>query len=64
MIPVLFNLAMEKAVTNIPDLKDMEIIGPYNPLLANADIILLRKSNYDFEENEKKIIKSSFNMTL
>lgn len=29
LYPVLFNLALEKAVRNIPDNKNMEIIGPY-----------------------------------
>lgn len=38
--PVLFNLAPENAVRNIPDLKEMEIIGHYT-LFTYVDYIIL-----------------------
>jgi len=61
---MLYNLALEKAVRDILDLKQMEIIGPYT-LFANADdVILLGESKYDVEESARKLIKSGFNMGL
>lgn len=41
MYPMLFNLALEKVVRDISDLKEMEIIGHYTLLAYAYDIILL-----------------------
>lgn len=60
--PVLFNLALEKVVSDISDLKEMEIIGPYTLLTYADDIILLGESRNDVEESARKLIKSSSHM--
>lgn len=60
--PVLFNLALEKVVSDTSDLKEMVIIGSYTLLAYADDIILLGESRNDVEESAKKLIKSSCNM--
>jgi len=61
---VLFNLALEKVVRDISDLKEMEIIGPYTLLVYADDTIILGESRNDIEESAKKIMKSSCNVEL
>jgi len=64
MTPVLFNLALEKVVRDIPDLKEMDAIGPYTLLTYPYYIILLGESRNDVDESARKLIKSSCNMGL
>lgn len=59
---VMFNLAQEKMLTDLPDLKEMEIIGPCTRLANADDIILLGEFSYDVEESIRKVIKSSYKM--
>jgi len=49
-------------VSDISDLKGMEIIGPYTLLTYGDDIILLGESKNDVEESARKLIKFSYNM--
>ncbi|VVC33182.1 Reverse transcriptase domain [Cinara cedri] len=62
LFPTLFNLDLEKVMRDIPDLKEMETVGPYTLLVYLDDIILLGEFKYDIEENAKKLMKSSYNM--
>lgn len=54
MSPVMFNLALEKVMSDIKDIEEMKVIGS-NILLTYADdIILLGKSSHNIEEKAKK----------
>lgn len=64
MSTVLFNLALEKVVRHITDLREIEIIGPYTLLVYTDDIISLRESRKDLEESARKLIISSCIMGL
>jgi hypothetical protein len=61
---VLFNLALEKVVIDISDIKEIEILGPYTLLAYADDIILLGESRNDVEERTSKLITSSCNIGL
>lgn len=64
MFTVLFNLALEKVVRHITDLREIEIIGPYTLLVYTDDIISLGESRKDLEKSTRKLIISSCIMGL
>lgn len=60
----MFNLALEKIIRDIPDLKEMEVIGTGSLLAYIDDIILLGEPKHDVKESARKLIKSSSSMGL
>lgn len=58
LFSVLFNLALEKVVRDIPEI--MEILGLRTLLVYTNDIILFKEFGFNVEENVKNLITSSY----